>query len=146
MTDLEERTILRHVVASGPAFGLRDDVARASIPPLRRRPRSHRRRWVIAAVATVAIVIGLVEIGTNRNDQSIGNDPARLHWLINDVPDDLPLVALLDPTIQSHGERVGDVQPLRHQCSPDGTAADGQGLEWDARDGPRACRGGNEPS
>ncbi|MEY2446043.1 MAG: hypothetical protein QOE00_2623 [Ilumatobacteraceae bacterium] len=101
MTDLDQRDDSFEALLRSAAFRLRDDLARAQVPPLRRRHRSHRRRWIVAVVATAAVVAGLVAIGTTRKDQSLGNDPQRLHWLINDLPNELSLVAMLDPVSQS---------------------------------------------
>ena len=42
-----------------------------------------------------------VAIGTNRNAQSVGNDPSRLHYLVTDLPDDITLVAMVDPQNQA---------------------------------------------
>lgn len=97
MTDLDANeqeldTLLR---LSGPR--LRTAVAHVAITDFR-RPRSTRRRgWVIAITAVVVLIVGLVAIGTNRNDQSEGNDPSRLHWLLTDLPQGLELAVVSEP-------------------------------------------------
>jgi|GEM_PF-4096961 len=72
----------------------------ASRPEQRWRPP---RRWVapIVALAAIAVVIfGLIAIGTNRN-QSVGNDPARWHWLLRDVPSGWKATTVFDSTIDA---------------------------------------------
>jgi hypothetical protein len=84
-------------VASRAVAALRRDVSARSLPELRLRSR---RRWVapVVALAAVAVVIvGLVAIGTNRNE-SVGNDPARLHWLLRDVPSGWKPTSVFDST------------------------------------------------
>ena len=64
-----------------------------------RRPRT-RRRWVapVVALAVIAVVvIGLIAIGTNRNE-SVGNDPARLRWLLRDLPSGWRPTTVFDST------------------------------------------------
>ena len=97
MTDLgaPEDQIDATLRASGPR--LRTAVSHVAITDFR-RPRSTRRRgWVIAIAAVVVLIVGLVAIGTNRNDQSEGNDPSRLHWLLTDLPDGLELAQMSEP-------------------------------------------------
>lgn len=56
---------------------------------------------MIAIATVVVLVVGLVAIGTNRNDQSEGNDPSRLHWLLTDLPEGLELAQMNDPGSQT---------------------------------------------
>ncbi len=63
------------------------------------RPRA-RRRWlapVVALAAIAVVVVGLIVIGTNR-DQSVGNNPARWHWLLRDVPSGWKATTVFDST------------------------------------------------
>ena len=63
------------------------------------RPRA-RRRWlapVVALAAIAVVVVGLIVIGTNRN-QSTGNNPARWHWLLRDVPSGWKATTVFDST------------------------------------------------
>jgi hypothetical protein len=97
MIDLDEReegidSILR---TSGPR--LRAAMLHSPVAEFRRPRRSHRRSWIIAIATVVALVVGLVAIGTNRNEQTPANDPSRLHWVMTDLPDDVTLVAMLEP-------------------------------------------------
>jgi hypothetical protein len=65
---------------------LRSNTSVRSLPELRLR---ERRRWlapIVAAAVVVAVVIGLVVIGTNRNDRTLGNDPARFQWIVTELP------------------------------------------------------------
>ncbi len=100
MTDLDAHeqevdTLLR---LSGPR--LRTALSHVAVTDFR-RPRSRRRGWVIAIAAVVVLIVGLVAIGTNRNDQSLGNDPSRLYYQVNDVPDGLNLTSMIEPLSQS---------------------------------------------
>jgi hypothetical protein len=101
MTDLDERelgvdAILR---ASGPR--LRAAMSQAPVVEFR-RPRSGRRRgWLIAVATVVVLILGLVAIGTNRNDLTPGSDPSRLYWLLTDLPDGLELVQMSEPGSQT---------------------------------------------
>ena len=100
MSDLDAREakvdeLLR---VSGPR--LRTAVAHVPMPDFR-RPRSRRRGWVIAIATVVVLIVGLVAIGTNRNDQSRGNDPGRLYWQVTDVPEGLDLTAMAEPLSQT---------------------------------------------
>ncbi len=64
---------------------LRRDVSLRPLPELSLRTP---RRWVapvVALAAVVVVVIGLITVGTNRNEP-VGNDPARLRWLLRDLP------------------------------------------------------------
>src|SRR3954447_6455980 len=100
MIDLDERegpidAILR---ARGPR--LLAAISQSPVAEFRRPRGSHRRSWIIAAAAVVILVVGLVAIGTNRNDQSVGNDLSRLQWRIADPPDGLQLVQMSEPGSQ----------------------------------------------
>lgn len=102
MTDLDEREEGVDAILRSGGTNLRAAMAHSSIPDFRRPRGSVRRRWVIA-VATIGVLIaGLIAIGTNRNDQSVGNDPNRLHYLVASPPDGLPLVFVSEPDTQ-HG-------------------------------------------
>ena len=73
------------------------------------RPRT-RRRWVAPVVALAAIsvvVVGLIVIGTNRNE-SVGNDPARLHWLLRVVPSGWKPTSVFDSTTDPPRESSSD--------------------------------------
>lgn len=72
-------------IAGRAVAALRRDVAIRSLPELRLRTP---RRWVapVVALAAVAVVVlGLIAIGTNRSEP-VSNDPARLRWLVRDLP------------------------------------------------------------
>ena len=102
MTDLDEREGDVDAILRSSGTNLRAAMVHAPIPDFRRPPGSARRRWVIA-VATVGVLIaGLVAIGTNRNGQSVGSDPSRLHYLITSPPNGLSLVFVSEPGTQ-HG-------------------------------------------
>lgn len=72
---------------------------RAPGPLAARRPRT-LRWWVAPVVALAAIavvVVGLIVIGTNRNE-SVGKDPARWHWLLREVPSGSKATTVFDST------------------------------------------------
>jgi hypothetical protein len=72
-------------VASRAVAALRREVSARSLPELHLRTP---RRWVAPVVGLAVItvvVVGLIAIGTNHN-QSVGNDPAQLRWLLRDLP------------------------------------------------------------
>jgi hypothetical protein len=72
-------------VAARAVAALRRDVSTRSLPELRgHRPR-HWIGWIAVVAAVTVVVVGLVAIGTNRNE-SVGNDQARLRWLVRDLP------------------------------------------------------------
>jgi hypothetical protein len=101
MIDLDEReegidAILR---ATGPR--LRAAMSQRPVVEFRRPRRSHRRTWIIAIATVVVLVVGLVAIGTNRNDQSQGNPSSRLYWQLTDLPDDFALVQMSEPGSQN---------------------------------------------
>jgi hypothetical protein len=73
-------------VASRAVAALHREVATRSLPELSlRTPRRWVARVVVLAVVA-AIVVGLIAIGTNRNESIGNNDPTRLHWLLRDLP------------------------------------------------------------
>ena len=130
MTELDEREEDVDAILRSSSRSLRTAVAHASIPDFRRPRGSTRRRWAIA-VATVGVLIaGLIAIGTNRNDQSLGNDPSRLHYLVTSPPDGLPLVFVSEPGTQHapSGATIGmnvyatDAAPLGPILSVNGSA------------------------
>ena len=85
MTDLMEHEPIDDVARRAVA-AMRNDVSIRPLPELNLRTP---RRWtalVVAFAAVAAVVVGLIAIGTNRNE-SVGNhDPTRLHWLLRDLP------------------------------------------------------------
>ena len=135
MTDLDEREEGIDAILRSGGASLRTATSHAPIPDFRRPRGSTRRRWVIA-VATVGVLIaGLVAIGTNRNGQSVGNDPSRLHYLVANPPDGLGLVMVSEPGTQTGpaGATVNmsvyatEAAPLGPIVSVNGSA--GAGLE-----------------
>ena len=110
MTVLDDdiRTLLREALLNEPMPLTAHEVSQRSLdnawrtetasrPEQRLRPP---RRWVapIVALAAIAVVIvGLIAIGTNR-DQSVGNNPARWHWLLRDVPSGWKATTVFDST------------------------------------------------
>ena len=84
MSELMEREPVDDVARRAVA-ALRRDTTIRSLPELNLRSP---RRWVAAVVALAVltvVVVGLIAIGTNRNE-SVGNDPNKLHWLLRDLP------------------------------------------------------------
>ncbi len=107
MTDIEahEQEVDTLLQLSGPR--LRTAASHVAVTDFR-RPRSTRGRgWVIAIAAVVVLIVGLVAIGTNRNGQSEGNDPSRLHWLLTDLPQGLELAQVSEPGDQSQAGPPG---------------------------------------
>ncbi|MEY2525103.1 MAG: hypothetical protein QOJ66_3668, partial [Ilumatobacteraceae bacterium] len=102
MSDLDEREEGVDAILRSSGTTLRSAMAHAPIPDFRRPRGSVRRRWVIAVATIGVLVAGLLAIGTNRNGQSVSNDPSRLQWLMTDLPDGLPLVFVSEPGTQ-HG-------------------------------------------
>lgn len=98
MTDLDERERSFDAVLRAAGLRLRDDLARSAVPSFRAPRLTHRRRWVIVVAVSIAVIVGLVAIGTNRNDRSIGNDPARLRWLVKDLPQGWKATGVFDPS------------------------------------------------
>ena len=102
MTDLDDREEGVDAILRSSGTNLRAAMAHSPVPEFWRPRGSVRRRWVIA-VATIGVLIaGLVAIGTNRNGQSVGNDSSRLHYLVTNPPEGLPLVFVSEPGTQ-HG-------------------------------------------
>jgi hypothetical protein len=96
MSDLLEREPIDDR-ARRASTRLRLDVSTRPLPELRIRTRP---RWMapIVAIATVAaVVIGLIAIGTNRNDQSVGNDLDPYRWIVTELPDGWAIQLALDP-------------------------------------------------
>ena len=72
----------------------------ASVRPLPELRQRARRPWLYPVVATasvVAVVVGLVVIGTNRNDRSAGGDLARFRWIVTELPAGWKAQNALDP-------------------------------------------------
>ena len=108
MTDVIEREPIddraRRAVAR-----LRADAAMRPLPVL---PLRSPRRWLVpllAAATLVAVVIGLIAIGTNRSDRSVGNDPSDPRWILTDLPDGMSLQSVSGPNPAS----VSRAYPLR---------------------------------
>ena len=57
-----------------------------SLPDLDLRARRHWPAVLVATALIVGVVVGLVVIGTNRDDVTTGNGPARFQWLVTDLP------------------------------------------------------------
>jgi hypothetical protein len=130
MTDLDEHEEGVDAILRSSGTNLRTAMAHSAIPDFRRPRGSVRRRWVIAVVTVGVLIAGLVAIGTNRNDQSVGNDPSRLHYLITSPPEGLPLVFVSEPGTQHGptGATIGmnvyatDAAPLGPLLSVNGSA------------------------
>ena len=100
MSELMEHESIDEV-AGRVAAALQREVSTRSLPELHLRTR---RRWVapvVALAAVVVVIIGLIAIGTNRSDSSIGNDPARLRWLLRDLPSGWRSYSVFDTTTTS---------------------------------------------
>jgi hypothetical protein len=94
MTDLMEREPIDEIAKQAVAR-LRGEVSLRPLPELRlRRPR----KWMapaFALVTVVAIIAGLVAIGTNRN-QAVG-DPNDPRWILGDLPTGWTAIAADEP-------------------------------------------------
>jgi hypothetical protein len=101
MSDLDESEVEVDAILRAAAPQLRTAVAHAAVPEFRGTRRGRRRSWIIAVATVGVLIVGLVAIGTNRNDRSLGNDPSRLHWQITKLPEDLNLVFLSEPGSQT---------------------------------------------
>jgi hypothetical protein len=100
MSELMEHESIDDVAGRAVA-ALRREVAARSLPELNLRTR---RRWVAPVVALAAlavVVIGLIAIGANRNDSSIGNDPNDPRWIVTDLPDGMAAVSAEDASGQT---------------------------------------------
>ncbi len=76
---------------------LRLDASVRALPELRQRAR---RRWfypVVATASVVAVVAGLVVIGTNRNDRGAGDGLDRFRWIVTELPTGWKAQNALDP-------------------------------------------------
>ena len=96
MTDVIEREPIddraRRAVAR-----LRADAAIRPLPVL---PLRSPRRWfvpVLAAATLVAVILGLIAIGSNRSDRSVGNDPSDPRWILTDLPEGMSLRSVSGP-------------------------------------------------
>ena len=61
----------------------------ASTRPLPELSLRGPRRWlapIVAFAAVAVVVIGLIAVGTNRNDP-VGNDPNEPRWILTDLPE-----------------------------------------------------------
>ena len=96
MSELMEQGSIDDVAGRAVA-GLRREVSARSLPELRLRTP----RWwfapVVALAVVAVIVVGLIAVGTNRNE-SVGNDPATLRWLLRDLPSDWRVRTVFDST------------------------------------------------
>lgn len=97
MTDLDEREESFDATLRAAGLRLRDDLARSAVPMFRAPRLTHRRRWVIVVAVAIVVIVGLVAIGTNRNDRSLGNDPSSLRWLVEDLPAGWKATSVFDP-------------------------------------------------
>ena len=100
---------VRRVVTNRAVARLRAVAAMRPLPVLTVRPP---RRWLVpllAAATLVAVVLGLIAIGTNRNDRSVGNDPSDPRWILTDLPDGMGLRSVSGPNPAS----VSRSYPLR---------------------------------
>jgi hypothetical protein len=112
MTVLDDdiRALLRDALLEEPAPLTAHEVSQRSLDnawlaetaprPLPKRRLRSARLWVapIVALAAIAVVVvGLIAIGANRN-QSVGNNPARWHWLLRDVPSGWKATTVFDST------------------------------------------------
>jgi hypothetical protein len=87
MSDLDEREQSVDDMLRAAALRLHDELARSAVPDTLRRHSRRSNRWILAIVLVVVVVLGLIGIGTYRNDESLGNDPGRLRWLVRDLPE-----------------------------------------------------------
>jgi hypothetical protein len=96
MIDLgeRERQIDETLRASGAR--LRSASVVAPVPELRNHRQFHRRGWLVGLATATVVIVGLVAIGTNRN-QRASNDPARLRWIIADLPTGWKALYAFDP-------------------------------------------------
>jgi hypothetical protein len=101
MTDLDEPEVEVDAILRSSASHLRTAISRAALPEFHGSRRPRRRSLVIAVSTVVVVLVGLVAIGTNHNDRSLGNDQSRLHWQITKLPEDLTLVFVSEPGSQT---------------------------------------------
>ncbi|MEY2445510.1 MAG: hypothetical protein QOE00_2090, partial [Ilumatobacteraceae bacterium] len=84
--------------AQRAAKQVRSTASTRSLPELPVRLR--RRGWLaplVASATVVIVVIGLILIGTNRNDRTVGNDGSRFHWIVTHLPDRWNVEKAFDP-------------------------------------------------
>ena len=83
-------------IASRAVAVLRRDVASRPLPELSLRTP---RRWVapVALAAVAVVVIGLIAVGTNRNEP-VGNDPSDPRWILTDLPEGWSAVYATEPS------------------------------------------------
>ena len=101
MTDLDERENDVDAILRASGLRLRVSMAHSPVAAFDRPRGPSRRNWMISTAAVVLLVVGLVAVGTNRNDRVSGNDPSRLHYLIARPPAGLNLVAVSEPGSQT---------------------------------------------
>ena len=124
-------------IARRAVAAVRRDVALRPLPELSLRTP---RRWiapVVALAAVVVVVIGLIAVGTNRND-AVGNDPARMRWLLRDVPAGWKPTSVFDQTTAPQrplpdgfamNMYATDAEPLGPSLTVHGTTDTTQGFE-----------------
>lgn len=97
MADMD--AIEQHVDAVLRGSSVRLRVAMSQTPAATfHRPRpSGQRSWMLAVAVVVVVAVGLVVVGTNRNDRSFGSDPSRLYWVVTRPPVGMNLVAMSEP-------------------------------------------------
>jgi hypothetical protein len=95
-----------------------DEVARRAVVALQReistRPLPEPslrtpRRWVapvVALAAVAVVVIGLIAVGTNRNDP-VGNDPSDPRWILTDLPEGWSAVHASEPSERTLTDQQG---------------------------------------
>lgn len=100
MSDLDAREVDVDAILRAGSHRLLA-ASQSSIAEFQRPRGDHRGSWMIAVAAVVVRIIGLVAIGTNRNDTSPGDDPARLHWFLTDLADGLQLAQVSESGSQT---------------------------------------------
>ncbi len=95
-----------------------DEVAGRAVAALRRaastRPLPELslrgpRRWptpIVALAAVAVVVIGLIAVGTNRNDP-VGNDPNEPRWILTDLPEGWSAVHATEPSERTLTDQQG---------------------------------------
>ena len=101
MSDLDEHEQRVDALMRASVPNLRTATMRSPIPNLRKRHGSARNNWMVAPSTTVVLIVGLVAIGTDRTDQSPGNDSSRLHWQVIVLPDGLNPTFIAEPGSQA---------------------------------------------
>ena len=135
MTDLMEHEPIDDVARRAVA-ALRTSISIRPLPELNLRSP---RRWIAPVVALAAIavvVVGLIAIGTNRNE-SVGNDPNKLHWLLRDLPSGWKPADVFDsatspphqiPDVFATNLYATDAAPLGPMLSVQGSTDTTQGI------------------